>query len=360
MSLKVALRHRMGSFSLDVAFEAPAGVTALFGKSGAGKTTVVNAVAGLLRPDFGYVAVDGEVLLDTEAGVFTAPHRRRLGYVFQDGRLFPHMSVRQNLVYGARKTPDLEQIVDVLGLGALLDRRPDALSGGEKQRVAIGRALLADPRILLMDEPLAALDEPRKAEILPMIDRIARDSGRPVLYVSHAVSEVARLANTLVILADGKVTTSGPTADVMSDPECAPLLGLREAGSVLPARIVAHADDGLTELKASGGRLFLPRIAAPPGTDIRLRVHAQDVMLALSPPDGISALNVLKTRVLAIHAGGGPGVIVALASGDDRLLSRVTLRSATALNIHEGMEIYAILKSVAPAQGDVTTVSERV
>jgi len=358
MSLSVALRHRFGGFALDVAFEAGPGVTALFGRSGAGKTTVVNAVAGLLRPDAGRIVAGGEVLLDTATGRFLPPHRRRVGYVFQDGRLFPHLSVAANLAYGARLSggvdgTDLARIADLLGIGALLDRRPGALSGGEKQRVAIGRALLARPRILLMDEPLAALDAPRKAEILPYIERLAQEAGLPILYVSHAVDEVARLAATVVVLAGGRVARAGPAAELFADPDTAPLLGLREAGAILPARVVAHADDGLSELAVSGGQLFLPRVAAAVGAQVRLRLHASDVMLALARPEGISALNVLRVRITRLHAGEGPGVMVGLQAGQDRLLARITRRSATTLDLTEGMELYAVLKSVAPAQGDV-------
>lgn len=358
MSLSVALTHRFGGFALDVAFEAGPGVTALFGRSGAGKTTVVNAVAGLLRPDMGRIVAGGEVLTDTATGRFLPPHRRRVGYVFQDGRLFPHLSVAANLAYGARLNggvdgADLARIADLLGIGALMERRPGALSGGEKQRVAIGRALLARPRILLMDEPLAALDAQRKSEILPYIERLAQGAGLPILYVSHSVDEVARLAATVVVLAGGRVARAGPAEALFADPDTAPLLGLREAGAILPARVVAHGEDGLSELAVSGGRLYLPRVAAGVGAQVRLRLHASDVMLALTRPEGISALNVLPARIERLHAGEGPGMMVGLVAGQDRLLARITRRSAEALNLRPGLELYAVLKSVAPAQGDV-------
>ncbi|ANK82031.1 MAG: molybdenum ABC transporter ATP-binding protein [Rhizobiales bacterium NRL2] len=359
MTLSVALRHRFPGFELDVAFEAPAGVTALFGRSGAGKTTVVNAVAGLLRPQAGRVAVNGWELFDTESGLWLPPHRRRVGYVFQDGRLFPHLSVARNLRYGrwfaGRRAEDdrFDDIVDMLGIEPLLARRPGALSGGEKQRVAIGRALLAAPRLLLMDEPLASLDEARKAEILPYLERLRDRTEVPVLYVSHSVPEVARLATTVVTLRDGRVAAAGPAAAVLSEPDSIPDLGVREAGAIIPATVVAHHADGLTEFEAAGGRLLLPRIEAEPGRRIAVRIHAQDVILSRTRPEGLSALNILAGRVAAVRRGEGPGVMVQLDCGGERLLARLTRRSAETLELAPGAPCYAILKSVAVARGDV-------
>jgi molybdate transport system ATP-binding protein len=206
MSLAIDICHRLGSFVLDARFEASGGLVALFGRSGSGKTSIINIVAGLIRPDRARVAIDGTVLVDTERGMFVPRHRRRIGYVFQEGRLFPHLTVRQNLLYGRWFAPQaagrgdhLEGVVDLLGIGSLLERRPGRLSGGEKQRVAIGRALLANPRLLLMDEPLASLDEARKAEILHYIERVRDESKVPIVYVSHSIAEVARLAMTVVL-----------------------------------------------------------------------------------------------------------------------------------------------------------------
>ena len=361
MSLSVRLGHRFPDFELDVAFEAPEGVTALFGRSGSGKTTVVNALAGLLRPRSGRVAVDGRVLLDTEKGLDLPPHRRRVGYVFQDGRLFPHMSVARNLRYGgwfaARRPPRqaFDEILDMLGIEALLDRRPGALSGGEKQRVAIGRALLSGPDLLLMDEPLASLDEARKDEILPYLERLRDRTATPVLYVSHSVPEVARLATTVVTLRDGHVTAAGPAGKVLSDPANVPDLGVREAGSILDATVLAHHPDGLTELEAAGGRLLLPRMAAEPGRRIAVRIHAQDVILSRARPEGLSALNILAGTVAAVRRGEGPGVMVQLDCGGEMLLARLTRRSADALALEPGVPCHAVLKSVAVARGDVWT-----
>ena len=356
MTLSVSLSHAFAGFRLEAAFDAPPGVTALFGRSGSGKTTVVNAVAGLLRPDRGRVAVEGQVLMDTQAGTFLPPHRRRIGYVFQDARLFPHLTVRQNLGYGRwlagiRDGAEFDRIVDMLGIGPLLPRRPGALSGGERQRVALGRAILSAPRILLMDEPLAALDEARKAEILPYLERLRDEVGLPILYVSHSLAEVARLATTVVLLEAGRVTAAGPVAEVLSDPGTAAALGLREAGAVLQARIEAQEEeDGLTRLITGAGPVWLPRIEGAPGRNLRLRILAQDVMLALSPPQGVSALNHLPAVVEEVRLGDGPGALVRLRAGDEALLARITRRSARVMELQPGLRLHAVLKAVSVAQ----------
>ena len=356
--LEVTLRHRLGAFTLDADFAAPPGITVLFGRSGAGKSTIVNALAGLLKPDAGRITVDGRVLLDTAQGLHLPPHRRRIGYVFQEGRLFPHLTVRQNLRFGAWFAPsgapreDMGRIVEMLGIGPLLDRRPGALSGGEKSRVAIGRALLSAPQILLADEPLAALDEARKAEILPYFERLRDEVSVPILYVSHAASEVARLATTVVALEDGRVIRQGPAAEVLGDPAVTPA-GVREAGAVIGARIKAHHDDGLTELEAGGHALFLPRLARTPGTPVRLRIAAHDVILSRDAPTGLSALNVLPCTVTEIRSGDGPGALVALDGPAGRLLARITRRSVAAMQLAPGAAVHAIIKSVAVAPGDI-------
>lgn len=364
--LSVRVARDFGGFALDVAFEAPAGVSVLFGRSGSGKSSVINAVAGLLRPQGGRIAVGDEVLFDADRGVMVPPHRRRMGYVFQDARLFSHLNVRQNLRYGQRFAPagpgpDLTQVVELLGLEPLLSRRPATLSGGERQRVAIGRALLSRPRMLLMDEPLAALDEGRKAEILPYLERLRDRLGLPILYVSHSVPEVARLAQTLILIEGGRVIAAGPAAAVMADPALAPVIGLREAGAVIPARLVAQDADGLSRLETDGGAVFLPRIEAAPGTVMQLRVLAQDVMLATTRPAAISALNVLGAQVVAIHPGPGPEAMVQLRLGmsppmaerpDGALmLARVTRRSVAGLGLTPGQPVFAIVKSVAVSEG---------
>ncbi|MCU0905965.1 MAG: molybdenum ABC transporter ATP-binding protein [Rhodobacteraceae bacterium] len=356
MTLDIRLAHALPGFDLDIAVTAPPGVTVLFGPSGSGKTTVVNAVAGLLRPDRGCIAVDGRVLLDTDAGLNLPPHRRRLGYIFQEGRLFPHLTVRQNLTYGRWFAPrdaapeSLSRVVEMLGIGALLHRRPGALSGGEKARVAIGRALLSAPRMILADEPLAALDEARKAEILPYLERLRDEVAVPILYVSHASAEVARLATTVIALRGGRVVASGPPSQVLADVAA---VGARGAASLLTARVVAHDQDGLTALETAGGPLWLPRLDAAPGRTLRVRINAQDVILSRDRPQGLSALNILAGRIADIRLGDGPGALVTLAIGDDRLAARITRRSVQALALAPGQTCHAVLKTVAVAPGDV-------
>jgi len=358
VTLSVALRHGFSGFTLDLAFDAPPGLTALFGRSGAGKSTVVNAVAGLLRPDAGRIALDGRVLTDTEARIHVPAHRRRIGYVFQDGRLFPHLTVRQNLLYGRffaprdAAGPALGPIAELLGIGALLHRRPATLSGGERSRVALGRAILSAPRALLMDEPFAALDEARKVEILPYLERLRDETGLPILYVSHSLAEVARLATTTVLLSNGRVVAAGPTAAILGDPGTASVLGAHEAGGVIAVRVAGDDADGLTRLETGAGPIWLPRIDAAPGRVLHLRILAQDVMLARDAPRAISALNVLPVTLAALRPEGA-AVIVQLDLDGQKLLSRVTARSSRVLGLRPGLRLHAVIKTAAiAAEGD--------
>ncbi|WP_372801860.1 molybdenum ABC transporter ATP-binding protein [Paracoccus seriniphilus] len=364
MMLSVRFQHQIGQSRIDAAFDAPAGVTALFGKSGAGKTTIVKAVAGLLRPDSGRIALDDSVLSDSSTGRFLPPHRRGIGYVFQEARLFPHLNVRQNLLYGRwfsrrEAIASLPQITEMLGIGHLLNRRPAALSGGELQRVALGRAILSDPQMLLLDEPLAALDEARKSEILPYLERLRDDLAVPILYVSHSAAEIARLATTIVLVDAGRVIASGPAAAILSDPATAPLMGAREAGAILTARLGAQDEDGLTRLDSRAGPIWLPHIDRPIGTELRLRIMAQDVMIALERPANLSALNVLPATITDLTQTEG-GIQLRMDAGGEALLARITARSARVLDLHPQKQVHAVLKAVSVAPGSIGTTPSAV
>lgn len=348
MSVEVAIRHRFGAFTLDAAFKVErAAVTALFGPSGAGKTSVVNAIAGLFKPQDGRIVIGGRTVLDTEAGVFVPAQARRAGYVFQDSRLFPHMSVEDNLRFGWRRASvradehEIEHVVDMLGLARLLERRPKELSGGEKGRVALGRALLSAPDILLLDEPLAALDAARRAEILPYLERLRDETKLSMIYVSHSVDEVARIADEIVVLGDGRVTEQGSVFDLLTriEGEIAPV------GAVLDTTVEGHRADGLSVLAFDGGRLLVSRIAREIGARVRVRMRAEDIMLAREEPHAISANNVLSATVTALHPAGGQADIQ-LACGAVRLVARITGSSAARLGLAPGVSVFAVVKSV--------------
>ena len=351
--LEVDISQRFGDFNLDVKFKTEAvGVTSLFGRSGAGKTSVINALAGLARPDRGRIAVNDEILFDSERGVDLPPHRRRLGYVFQDGRLFPHLTVRGNLNYGRRRTAeegrrlDFDRVSDLLGLAPLLDRRPHNLSGGEKQRVAIGRALLASPRLLLMDEPLASLDAVHKAEILPFIERLRDALSLPVVYVSHTIDEIIRLADSVVLISEGRVAAQGPVEEVMNRFDLRPLTGRYEAGAVLAVAVAGQDEFGLTELSFDGGTLRVPHLDLPRGARLRVRIRARDVSLALARPADISILNTFAGRIVEIDDQGAPQVDLLLDIGAP-LWARVTRRSVHDLGLAPGKAVHALIKAIA-------------
>jgi molybdate transport system ATP-binding protein len=354
--LEVALRHRYGrsGFALDASFTAPAaGVTALFGPSGCGKSSILAAVAGLLRPDAGRVALAGEALLDTARGIFTAPERRRFAMVFQDARLFPHLSVATNLRYGLRRAPvqatgpGFEEVVALLGLEHVLARRPGRLSGGERQRVALGRALLARPRLLLMDEPLAALDAARRAEVLPFLARLRDAAAIPILYVTHALDEVDALADQMVLLAEGRVLAQGPVEALAARTDL-PLAARRDAGALLTCRIAAHDQArGLTQLDFPGGRFAVPLRAEPIGSQARIRLRARDVAVATEPPRGISTQNVLAAQLVSVgDAASSPEVFLQLALGPSIILARVTRDSIARLGLRPGLAVWAVIKAV--------------
>lgn len=354
MSLSVSVRHGFGAFTLDAAFESTGRLTAIFGTSGSGKTSLVNVIAGLVRPEHGRVAVDGEVMLDTDAGVFTPASKRRIGYVFQDARLFPHLTVEGNLAYGEWFTPKTEryasrqQILSLLGIGHLLSRRPRDLSGGEKQRVAIGRALLASPRLLLMDEPLAALDQARKAEIIPYLERLRDEIRVPIVYVSHSVAEVTRLADDIAVLEQGRLAAFGSVADIAQRLDLVPPEERDEGGAVIGMAVIAYdPDSGLTRLTAPAGDIYVPGQLGPPGTKARVRIRARDVMLACEEPKKISALNILHGTVSGISPADSSSVNVKLDCGGAVIMARITRHSATALQLEPGRRAYAVVKAVS-------------
>ncbi|HWX47574.1 MAG TPA: molybdenum ABC transporter ATP-binding protein [Roseomonas sp.] len=359
--LEVALRHRFpgaAGFSLEAAFAAPApGVTVLFGASGSGKSSILAAVAGLLRPAEGRIALDGRALTDTAAGCFLPPEARRCAVVFQEGRLFPHRSVEGNLRYGLRRAPrgaegpGFEEVVALLGLAPLLARRPGRLSGGEKQRVALGRALLARPALLLLDEPLAALDMPRRTEILPFLEAL-RDTGRlPMLYVTHAIEEADRLADTLVLLEGGRVQAAGPLEALTTRTDLPLLAARRDAGVVLTCRVEGQ-EHGLSRLAFPGGALLVPAAGdAPPGHHVRLRVRARDVIVARGAPQALSTDNALPAVLQAIEPAGERECFLRLGLGPSTLLARVTREAVQRLALHPGETVTALVNTVGGERG---------
>ncbi|TPN81556.1 molybdenum ABC transporter ATP-binding protein [Mesorhizobium sp. CU2] len=354
MTLAVDISHRLGDFVLEAKFDSAGRLTALFGPSGSGKSTLINLIAGLIRPDKGRITVDGRVLVDTQAGIFVPVHKRRIGMVFQDARLFPHMSVAANLRYGLWFTPPAERyanidaVVDLLGIGQLLNRRPAKLSGGEKQRVAIGRALLASPKLLLMDEPLASLDEARKAEILPYIERLRDETKLPIVYVSHSVAEVARLASDVVVLAQGKVVAAGPTEAIMQRLDLLPAEERGEGGAVLDAKVLRHDEAfGMTVLGARAGEIRVSKLARAVGAPIRLRIRARDVMVATEKPTGLSALNILPGTIVSMKPGEGPEVEIGIDCDGAVVIARITEQSRQGLQLKLGSKVFAVIKTVS-------------
>ena len=328
-------------------FEAPTpGVTALFGPSGAGKSSVLKAVAGLLRADRLRVELDNVEL----SGV--PPEQRGVGYVFQEGRLFPHLSVAGNLRFGFRRAGRgvirFDDVVALLGLSKLLKRRPANLSGGERQRVAIGRALLSQPRLLLMDEPLSALDQPRRAEILPYLARLQRELRLPIVYASHALEEVLRLADTVVLLQAGRVVAAGPVGEVVTGVEWG-LAAREDAAGVLRGQIASHeAERRLTAVACGGELVWVPLVDAPVGTRLRLVVPAREVILALDPPRLISVSNVLSAVVIGVaEDAAGHAALVSLELGGGQLLARVTLDAANRLGLGAGRRVLALVKAMS-------------
>ena len=342
-------------FTLDVNLRLPGqGVTALFGPSGCGKTTCLRAVAGLDRARPGHVSVNGQIWQDDAQRVWTPTHRRALGYVFQEPSLFDHLTVQGNIGYGLQRTPaarrkvTLNDVVDLLGLGGLMARRPQSLSGGERQRVAIARALAASPRLLLMDEPLSALDAQRKAEVLPYLEALHRSLDIPILYVSHSVDEVVRLADHMVLMDAGRVRAHGATRDLLTQLDL-PLAHGDTAATLVEGTVTRHdALDHVTTVDFGSGELLLVS-AVPhlPGQRLRLRLQARDVSLTLAAPVGTSILNVLPATVAAVTEDSPGQWMVALELGQVRVLARITQRSALALGVAPGKSLFAQIKGIA-------------
>ncbi|VXC04767.1 molybdate transporter subunit; ATP-binding component of ABC superfamily [Pseudomonas sp. 8Z] len=342
-------------FTLNVDLDLPGrGVSALFGHSGSGKTSCLRCFAGLDRPQHGYLQVAGERWQDSERGTFVPAHRRAIGYVFQDANLFPHLSVRRNLEYGqqriaaAQRKVALDQALELLGIGHLLERMPAALSGGERQRVGIARALVTSPRLLLMDEPLASLDLKRKQEVLPYLQRLHEELDIPVLYVSHAPDEVARLADHLVLLNEGQVRASGPLKEILLRPDL-PFASEDDAEAVIDGQVCAHdATYGLLHLQLPGSaaHLRLPHAPVPDGQAVRVKIKARDVSLSLQRAEGSSLLNLLPVSVESWQMIGAQALLT-LRLGEQRLLARITRYSFDQLGIREGQAIWAQIKSVS-------------
>lgn len=356
--LQLRLHVKRESFTLKVDLDLPgSGVTALFGPSGSGKTTCLRAIAGLERSSANgvnnFVAVNGEVWQDDTSGVFLPTHQRALGFVFQEASLFPHLSVAQNLAFGQSRVPQvqrrvsLEQAVELLGIGPLLARVPHTLSGGERQRVSIARALATSPHLLLMDEPLAALDAKRKAEIFPYLETLHRTLQLPILYVTHAIDEVARLADQLVLIEAGQVIAAGDTAALMTQLDL-PLAQGDGAGAIIAATVVSHDPRYVVTLaRFAGGDIHIPQQRANIGDVVRIRVQARDVSLTLERQTGTSIQNILPVRITALSSDSPGQVTVQLDAADTALLARVTASSADALKLAVGQRLFAQVKGVA-------------
>ena len=348
--LKAAFKVDYPGFKLDIDLQLPAsGITVVFGPSGSGKTTLLRCLAGLEKS--GKMELAGQVLQDENISI--PVNLRAIGMVFQESRLFPHLKVRENLLYGYKRTPlnsrrlHLEDIGRVLSLEKLQERSIDKLSGGEKQRVALGRALLTSPKLLLMDEPLAALDAQRKTEIIPFIRKVEKELSIPIIYVTHSMSEVLQLVDTMVILKDGKVVKYGPVGKVFSDIQLRESIGDEHSGAVLDTNVLEHDTDyGITRLDFMGQELSVPIQDISPGQVLRVHIHSKDVSLATQPPEGLtSVLNILKTKVKKIGENIGYSVDIELDAGRP-LLATITRKSLSNLNLRPGQSIYAYIKAI--------------
>lgn len=353
MSINASIKLQRGNFTLDVKLELPAqGITALFGRSGSGKTTILRCIAGLERASAMHLSVNGEVWQDKQ--LFLPVHQRPLGYVFQEASLFPHLNVERNLRFGysrvanAQRQIGFNETIELLGLQTMLTRYPEQLSGGQRQRVAIARALLTSPRLLLMDEPMASLDQTSKAEILPYLERLHANLGIPIIYVSHAIEEVSRLADHLVLLEQGQVLAAGPLQDVLTRTDL-PLAHSANAAAVIKAKVLSHADDFISELQlADGQSVFVSQQNIALGSEVRARVLARDVAIALEIPQQFSVNNCLVATVLEISDDPNPGhVLLKLQLSGQVLLSRISRRSLQRMGLKLGQQVYALVKAVS-------------
>ncbi len=352
--LDVKLTRRRPGFTLEAAFSAPyPSVIAVFGRSGSGKTTLLNLIAGLERPDAGHIRVNGDTLSDSAAGTEVPVERRRIGYVFQEPRLFPHLSVAANLRYGearARGAPRVagfSEVVALLGLGPLLARQPRRLSGGERQRVALGRALLSQPRLLLLDEPLASLDATRREEVLPYLEALRDELRVPMIYVSHQFEEVLRLATYLVLLEAGRVCTHGLVSEVALHPEFEAVAGPELTGAVLEGTVTAlHEADGSADVKIGAGTLRVSLRSVAPGARVRLQVLARDVILATQPVAGVSVRNALPGTVRAVRCNEH-GALVTVDVGGALVLARISLEARQALDLKAGDAAWTLFKVIS-------------
>ncbi|MGV8003035.1 molybdenum ABC transporter ATP-binding protein ModC [Photorhabdus temperata subsp. temperata] len=348
--LELDFEQQLGDLHLQVDTQLSSeGITAVFGLSGAGKTSLINVIAGLLRPQKGRVVLNDHVLVDIEKGICLPPEQRRIGYVFQDARLFPHYRVKGNLQYGMSPVmkPEFDSIINLLGIEHLLSRFPLTLSGGEKQRVAIGRALLTAPELLLMDEPLASLDLPRKRELLPYLERLSQDVKIPILYVSHNLDEILRLAENVIVMDNGKVRATGKLAEVWASSALRLWLQKETLSSILNVSMVEHHNRyEMTAVAFADQALWLPKIDAQPGTDLRVRIDASDVSLVLEPPRGSSIRNILAAKVVEFFDDDDQ-VDVKLALSGHYLWARITPWARDELNLRQGQWLYAQIKSVS-------------
>ena len=342
---------------LDVAFRvAPGELLALVGHSGSGKTTLLRMIAGLWTPGQAHVAVDGRTWLDTGARVNLPPHRRRVGLVFQNYALFPHMSAAQNVMAAMDQPDPVEagRILDLVNLQGLGARHPAQLSGGQQQRVALARALARRPQALLLDEPFSAVDRATREKLYAEIIALRAHLNMPVVLVTHDVNEAQLLADRMVVIEGGRVLSQGTVAEVMGDATALRAMGIRELAAMLPATVAEHLPDGLTRLDAPSGPLFLPHVGGPPGTRVRVRIMAHEVIVARTRPEALSAQNILAGTVAQIVPGQGPAVMVHIAVGGHEIIARITRRAADQLALRPGDPVHAIVKSMSVARDHVT------